>query len=89
MSTSRSSVGDPVVAPEVPTVDELGEELPPPSMSKKFTPVNMLSSATTMKPPIPRGIMPPPPPDRPRMSSILPRSPALHRICTLRLVAVQ
>jgi len=68
-----------VTEPDVPTAAESGE-LPPPSTSKKFTPVNMLRSATTMKPPIPSGIMPPRRPELPRMSSMLPRSPVLQRI---------
>src|SRR5436190_24018868 len=79
MSTVRSSAGDAVVRPEVPTAVEFGEVLPPPpSIEKKLTPVNMLSSATMMKPPIPSGIIAPP--DLPLMSSMLLRSPDVQRI---------
>src|SRR3982751_4683226 len=44
-------------------------------------PVYMLSSATTMNPPMPSGTARKPPPDAPRMSSMLPRPPELQRMC--------
>src|SRR4051812_21291128 len=82
MSTVRSSAGEAVTRPDVPVVPtavplELDGE-PPPSIEKKSTPVNMLNSATMMNPPMPSGIIVPP--DRPRMSSILLRSPAVQRM---------
>src|SRR5262245_34432783 len=79
MSTVRSSLGLPVARPEVATGVVVDAD-PPPSIEKKSTPVNILRSATTMKPPIPSGIMAPP--DAPRLSSMLPLSPADQRIGT-------
>src|SRR5436190_20295024 len=85
MSTVRSSVGEELTWPDVPTAVEFDAGLPPPRIEKKLTPVNMLNSATTMKPPMPRWTMPkPPPPDAPRMSSMSLRFPGVQRIAPPR-----
>src|SRR5687767_10828102 len=80
MSTSRSSSGADFTSPEVPTDDDGGGE-PPPTIDVKSMPVAQLSTSRSSSPPTPRPPAPMAiPPERPRMSSILLRSPDVHLI---------
>src|SRR4051812_26976439 len=72
-SASRSSVGELLTCPDVPTA--VGDCVSLQSREKGFVPLTQLSSSTTTKPPRPSGIIPPPNPERPRMSSMSLRSP--------------
>src|SRR5262245_23979115 len=81
-STVRSSAGDEGVEPELPTVsvDSLGLVG---SRENRSVPVSQLSASNSKSPPIPTVATRPP--VRPRMSSMLPRSPGDHRIGPLLL----
>src|SRR3954449_3635659 len=72
-SASRSSLGELLTCPDVPT--SVVDCVSLPSREKRFVPLTQLSSSTTTKPPRPSGIIPPPNPERPRISSMSLRSP--------------
>src|SRR6185295_11491272 len=80
-STIFSSAGDVFTSPVVPTDPGVEEGVPVPRSENRFVPVAQLSTSRIKKPPIPRPAMPPP--DRPRLSSMLPRSPGVQRISLL------
>src|SRR5687767_10158360 len=79
MSTIFSSSGVALTSPDVPAYSDGGAP-PPPRSDRKSTPVNQLSRSTTRRPPMPMGAPIRPTPDRPRMSSMLPRLPGVHLI---------
>jgi hypothetical protein len=82
MSTIRSSSGEVATRPAVPTLSGGGAPPPPPIMGVRSMPVAQLNTSNRRSPPTPTPPAPSamPPPELPRRSSTLLRSPALHRI---------
>src|SRR5207249_569141 len=76
--TIRSSAAVVRNSPDVPT-DCDGLLSPVCSKVKKFVPVSQLNTSSTRTPPMPKWATPNPP-ERPRMSSTLLRSPGSHRM---------
>src|SRR6185503_6454808 len=85
-STMRSSAGEVGVEPAVPLVS-VGTLDPVSSNENRLVPVSQLSASTTRNPPMPIEATRPPP-DRPRASSMLLRSPGAQRIALSSVAAV-